>query len=203
MSTQVKITEVNLDVLMQNLAQNGFNVTIAENSEQARQKVLELVPKGAEVMTASSVTLDTLGLTPVFNDSGEYDSVKAKLMKLDRKTQSLEMQKLGAAPEYVIGSVHAVTEDGHVVIASASGSQLPAYVYGSSRVVWVVGAQKLVKDVSAGVKRVYEVVLPKESERVKKVYGLPHSDVAKLLIYNQEFNPGRINLILVKEALGY
>jgi len=121
---------------------------------------------------------------------------------MDRKTQGLEMQKLGAAPEWAVGSVHAVTEDGKVIIASASGSQLPSYAYGSSHVVWVVGSQKIVKDLDEGMKRVREYVLPLESERAMKAYGQP-SSINKLLILNKEANPGRITMVIVKEKLGF
>jgi len=112
------------------------------------------------------------------------------------------MQKLGAAPEYAVGSVHAVTEDGKVIIASNTGSQLPAYAYGSAHVIWVVGTQKIVANLEQGLKRIYEYVLPLESERLKKVYGV-ESNVSKLLIINKEIAPNRLTLILVKQKLGF
>ncbi len=114
------------------------------------------------------------------------------------------MQKLGAAPEYVIGSVHTVTEDGHVlIIASASGSQLPAYVYAAEHVIWVVGTQKIVKNIEEGMKRIYKYVLPLESARAHKAYGVPGSSVNKLLIVNKEPVPNRITIILVQQPLGF
>ena len=112
------------------------------------------------------------------------------------------MQKLGAAPEWVVGSVHAVTEEGAVLIASASGSQLPAYAFGSSHVIWVVGAQKLVKNFDEGIKRLYEYSFPLEDERARKVYGMG-SGVNKILVINKEWMEGRITMIIVKEKLGF
>lgn len=185
------------------LKANGISAMIVENGQEAKKKVLKLLPKDAEVMNMSSVTIDTLSLSKEINESGKFDSVKNKLAKMDRKTQGREMQRIGAAPEYAVGSVHAVTEDGKVLIASNSGSQLPAYVYGSLHVIWVVGTQKVVKDVDAGMKRIYEYVLPLESERVKKAYGMERSNVSKLLIINRENVEGRLTLILVKEKLGF
>ena len=138
---------------------------------EAKEKVLQIIPEGAEIMNMSSVTVDSIGLAKEINESGKYDSVRNKLVAMDRKTQGPQMQKLGAAPEWVVGSVHAVTEDGKVIVASASGSQLPAYAFGSSHVIWVVGSQKIVKDLDDGMKRVYEYVFPLENERAKKVYG--------------------------------
>ncbi len=185
------------------LKSNGINAFIVGNSQDAMKKVFEILPKGVEVMTVSSTTLDSIGASKEINESGNYNSVRNKLISMNRNTQGLEMKKLGAAPEWVVGSVHAVTEDGKVVIASNSGSQIPAYAYGAEKVVWVVGAQKIVENLDEGIKRIYEYSLPLESERVKKVYGMPSSSVNKLLIINKEGTPGRTNLIIVKENIGF
>ena len=186
------------------LEKNNIKVIVAENSGEAKTKALELIPEGAEVMAASSVTLEQLGITKEINESGKYDAVKPKLMKMDRKTQAQEMQKLGAAPEYVIGSVHAVTTDGKVIIASNTGSQLPGYAYGASHVIWVVSTKKIVKDLEEGLKRIHDYTLPQEDARMKKIYG-PQvaSAVRKLLIVSSELNRDRITLIFVKEDLGF
>ena len=196
--------EDNIEVAQKALSEHGITVLIAENGNDAKEKILSLIPKVVEVMTATSTTLDQLGITPILNDSGDYNSVKSQLMKMDRDTQSLEMQKLGAAPEYVIGSVHAVTEDGKVIVASGSGSQLPSYTYGAPHVIWVVSTKKIVKDLEQGLKRIYEYILPQEDARMKKVYGPDSgSHVNKLFILNNEINKSRITLIFVKEDLGF
>lgn len=183
---------------------SGITALIVSNGQEAKNKVLELLPEGAEVMTMSSVTLDTLGISKEINESEKFNSVKNQLAKMDRKTQSLEMQKVGAAPDWAIGSVHAVTQDGKVVIASNTGSQLPAYVYGAAHVIWVVGAQKVVKNLDEAMKRIYDYVLPLESERLNKAYNLTSgSNPSKILIINREIRPERITLIFVKEKLGF
>lgn len=184
------------------LKQNGIDALVVASGEEAKDKVLELIPKGAEVMTMSSVTLDSIGLTAEINESGNYEAVKPKLAVMNRETQAVEMQKLGAAPEYAVGSVHSVTEDGKVVVVSNTGSQLPAYAYGSMHVIWVVGAQKIVKDIDDAIDRIYDYVLPLESERLKKIYGVP-SNVSKKLVISKEINPGRIRMIIVREVLGF
>ena len=188
---------------MEALKDAGVEAILVETGEEAKNKVLEMIPAGAEVMNMSSVTIDTLGIAKEINESGKYDSVKAKLSKMNRETQNDEMQKLGAAPMWAIGSVHAVTQDGKVLVASNTGSQLPAYTYGSKHVIWVVGVQKIVPNLEEGLKRIYEYVLPLESERVKKAYGMEKSNVSKLFILNHENIAGRITLIFVKEKLGF
>lgn len=192
-----------IDKTIKALQVNGINAKFFETSQEAVKEVFSEIPEGAEIMNMTSLTLDTLGISKEIVESGKYNPVRKKLENMDRVTQSLKMQKIGAAPEWAIGSVHAVTEDGHVLIASNTGSQLPAYVYGSAHVIWVVGAQKIVQNIDEGMKRIYEYVLPLESERAKKAYGVAGSNVSKVLIVNKEIKPGRITLILVNEVLGF
>jgi hypothetical protein len=185
------------------LKENGIDAYFVQTGKEAKAKVLSLIPEGSEEMNMSSVTLETIGLADELMESKRYVSVKKKLSSMDRNTQGKEMQKLGAAPEVAVGSVHAVTEDGKVIVASNTGSQLPAYAYGSSKVIWVVGAQKIVKDLDEGIKRIYDYVLPKESEHMHKLYNVPGSFVSKLLIFNREMVKGRITMIIVNEVLGF
>ncbi len=186
------------------LKNNGINAVAVKDGLEAKQKVLEMIPEGAEVFTMQSMTLKKLGIDTAIDESGKYNPVRNQLMKLDRQTQSLQMQKLGAAPEYTVGSVHAVTQDGKVVIASNTGSQLAAYVYGSAHVIWVVGTQKIVPDLDTAFKRINDYILPLESDRLNKAYNLTvGSFVSKLLIINREINPTRLTLIFVPEVIGF
>jgi hypothetical protein len=182
------------------LKATGINSYFVENGAAAKQKFFELLPEGAEVMNNSSTTLNVLGITDELAKSSKYVSVRNKLTAMDRKTQNRLMQQMGAAPEWAVGSVHAVTQDGRVMIASASGSQLPGYAGGADHVIWVVGTQKIVKDLDDGNKRLYEYVLPLEDARARKAYGMG-SAVNKLLIINND--KSRIHLVFVNEVLGF
>lgn len=184
------------------LRSNNFKVEVVENGEEAKKKVLEFVPAEAEVFTMTSQTLEAIGVDKEINESGKYNAVRARLFAMDRNTQAREMAKLGAAPDYVVASVHAVTLDGHILIASNTGSQFSAEAYAGGKVVFVVGGQKIVKDINEGIKRIFEYSLPLEDERARKVYGMP-SAVNKILIINKEVMPERITVILVKEKLGF
>lgn len=195
-------SKVTINKTIESLKFNGIGAELVANVKEAKKKVLELIPQGSEIMNMSSVTLDSADIVKEFQ-SKNYISIKEKLMKMNRETQSEEMQKLGAAPKYAIGSVQAVTEDGKIIIASNTGSQLPSYAYGSSKVIWIVGTQKIVKNLDDAMKRIYEHCLPLESERAKKAYGVAGSNVSKILIINKEVKPDRIHLIFVNEVLGY
>lgn len=182
------------------LSKNGIETIVVENGKAAKEKVLEIIPKDSEVTTMTSMTLETTGIASAVNESGRFNPARPKLM--DTNADPQEQHRLRVIPQYTIGSVHAVTEDGQLLIASASGSQLPAYAYGAKKVILVVGAQKIVKNTKDGIKRIYEYTLPLEDKRALKAYGM-HSGVNKLLIINKEFLPNRITLILVKEKLGF
>jgi hypothetical protein len=200
--TQIPAQE-HIQKTIESLKANGMEAVLASSKDDAKAKALALIPTGAEVMTMTSVTLSELGITKELDETGKYNSVRAKFKTMDKATQGLEMQRLGAAPEYTIGSAHAVTEDGTVFIASNTGSQLAAYVYGASHVVWVVGVQKIVANDLEAKERLYEHTLPLESERAHKAYGVPGSFVSKLLMVNREVNPGRIHIIFVPEVIGF
>jgi L-lactate utilization protein LutC len=184
------------------LKANGIEAFFIQTGEEAKEKALDLIPQGAGVFDMTSMTLETISVAKEILESGKWESVRNKLNAMDRKTQRGRMQEIGAAPEWAIGSVHAVTEEGQVMIASRSGSQLPAYAYGANHVIWVVGTHKIVKDIDEGFKRIYEHSLPLEDARARKAYGIG-SSVNKILIINQEAMPERITLIFVNEVLGF
>jgi len=192
-----------LEKTAQALTANGMQTLIVENRNEAKKKILDLIPQKAEVFTATSVTLDTIGVSSEIDTSERYESVRNKLNSMNRETQSSEMQRIGSSPDWIIGSVHAVTEKGEVMIASNTGSQLAPESYGANHVIFVIGAQKIVNDIEEGFKRIYEHSLPLEAERARKAYGAPGSNVSKILIINKEIKPERITVILVKEVLGF
>lgn len=128
-----------LERTVQALQANGITPVVAATKDEARQRVLELVPEGAQVFTAQSETLNEIGVAAEINESGRYDSLRKKLMTLDRMTQRAEMRRLTAALDYVMGSVNAITENGHLISASFGGSQLGPYASGAGKVIWVAG----------------------------------------------------------------
>jgi hypothetical protein len=130
-----------IDWAISALNEYGMNASLVQTGAEAREKVLSIIPASDEVMNMTSMTLTDIGLDKDIMESGRYQATRNALAKMDRKTQELEMQRLGAAPPWAIGSVHAVTEDGSAMLASKTGSQMAAYVYGALKVIWVVGAE--------------------------------------------------------------
>ena len=184
------------------LRSHGFTAEILDDAAAARTRVKDLIPEGASVLTGASETLRLSGIDADINTSGRYQAVRPQTLAMDRATQMDEIRRMLASPDVIVGSVAAVTETGSLVVASASGSQLTGYAGGSARAIWVVGAQKLVPDLPAALRRVEDHCLPLESERAMKAYGRP-SAINRVLILNAEPHPGRGTVLLLREAIGF
>ena len=183
------------------LEEHGVSVEVVDDLDAAREAVLARIPHGSSVMTNTSVTLQETGIADAINDGGPYDSARNKMFALDFATQAQEMKAMGGQPDYALGSVHAVTRDGTLVIASASGSQLASYAWGAANVIFVVGAQKLVPTLQAAHERIYQHSLVLEDARAIAAYG-QHSSVGKVLEIHQEL-PGRIHIVLIRRVAGF
>lgn len=187
------------------LRDNGVNALQVETAEQAREKVFELLegfPAGQAVFDSSSRTLEQIGITADALAANGFTPLRAQLNALDYATQADERRRLSASPDIILGSVHAVTEAGQILVASASGSQLGPYAAGAGAVIWVIGAQKLVTDLAEAFDRIHEYSYPLEDARLREVYGMP-STLAKWLIVERELFPGRVTAIIVNEVLGF
>jgi hypothetical protein len=180
---------------------HGFEVRLVDDGDAARDLVLTLIPEGAEVGEGASITMRQLGLTAIIDESGRYDALRPRTRAMDRATQMREIRKLGAAPDFQLNSVSAVTEDGRLVVASMTGSQLGPIGFGAGRVVLVIGSQKIVPDLDTALRRVEEYSYPLEDANLQEAFGR-HSAINKMLIVNAEFVPGRVTVILVRRPVG-
>jgi hypothetical protein len=186
---------------VQALEANHIQTIIVDTGDEARSRVLNLLPARGLVYQSASRTLELTGLAADIDHSTTFQPVRPLVRALDRATQQPEIRRLCASPDVLVGSVHAITEQGQVLVASAAGNQLGAAAFGASRVIWVVGIQKLVHNLDAGLRRIREYCQPLEDARTRVAYGQP-SAINKILIVNGE-QPGRITIILVKQNLGF
>ena len=184
------------------LRANNVEAIVVDDAEAAKRAVLERIPDGAEVHSGASKTLQQTGILAELEASSKIQWLRTQILSMDRATQGREIRKIGAAPDVMLGSVSAVTEDGKLVTASNSGSQLGPYVSGAGKLILVIGAQKIVKDLDEALRRLYEYALPLESERLRAALGV-ESYVSKILISNRDSRPGRTTAIVVREALGF
>jgi len=184
------------------LTAHGFTVEVLDDAAAARTRVKDLIPEGASVFTGASETLRLSGIDADINTSGRYDAIRPRVLAMDRATAADDIRRLLAGPDVIVGSVAALTETGSLVVASGSGSQLPGYAGGAARAIWIVGAQKVVPDLSTALRRVEDHCLPLESARTQEVHGWP-SAVNRLLVLNAEPRPGRGTVLLLREAIGF
>lgn len=173
--------------------------------EDALARLGELIPQGASVMTGGSVTLEQIGFTGLLK-SGDHPWKNLKnaiVAEKDPVVQS-RLRKEGTLADYFLGSIHAVTEDGEILIASNTGSQLPAYAYSSANVIWVVGTQKITPNFEEAMNRLNTYIMPLEDKRMKDL-GMGGTSIGKLLIFRREspYNTRKVHLIFVNEKLGF
>jgi hypothetical protein len=189
-----------IDTTIEALKAKGYNVIFAENGKEAKARALEIIPTHAEIMNATSKTLSTISMADEILESDRYHPVRKMWEEMGNRLK--DIHRLEAVPDWMIGSVHALTRDGNLMIASKTGSQLAGYAYGAFHMLWVIGAQKIVKDIDEGLRRIFEYCLPLEDARAREIYGTA-SSVGKVLILYQEAAKGRINIIVVNEVLGF
>ncbi len=183
------------------LERRNIEAIVVDTGAEARERVLAMIPQGADVHWAKSLTLEQIGVVDELMTPGRYDPVRPRYMAMDRATQMGEIRRLMAAPDYMLGSVQAVTDEGELIDVSYSGSQIGPYAASAGRVILVVGSQKIVADVDEGIRRAREHVMPYEDARLREQLGVP-TRLAKLLVIYEEARPGRTTVVLVREPIG-
>lgn len=186
------------------LKERGFESHVVATGDEALALIKTLVPAGASVMNGSSVTLQEIGFIEYLK-SGEHDwnNLHEAILKEEDPARQAELRKLSVLSDAYLGSVHALTEAGELVIASASGSQLPHIVFTSNLVILVASTKKIATDLPDAMSRLIQHVYPLEDARMKST-GAPGSVMSKVLTYERHPGWGRtIHVILVNEDLGY
>jgi len=190
-----------LQALTTRLRQRNFEVLVVDDADRAKAAVFALLPEGAEVHSGKSKTLEDAGIFDKLMKSGRYNFLRTRMRQMNYETQAREIRKLGAAPDFMLGSVQAVTEAGQLVAASGSGSQIGPYAFGAGQLILVIGSQKVVPDLDAALRRIAEHVQPYEDMRLREQMG-EGSQLARVLILERDFRPGRTTIILVREPIG-
>jgi L-lactate utilization protein LutC len=193
--------EGELQQVAERIRERNIEVVIVNTGEEARQVVLERIPQGAQVHSGKSKTLQEAGIIDAIMDPNQFSAVRHQTLKMDRKTQGAEIRKLLAAPDFMLGSVQAITEAGMLVDVSATGSQIGPYANTAGKVILVVGSQKIVPDLETAIQRIREYVQPWEEEQVRKAANIS-TFVGKILIVEREWTNGRMTVILVREPIG-
>lgn len=190
---------------VKSLSEKHMKTYVVKDGKEALENIKTLIPKGASLMNGSSRTLEQIGFVEYLKSEqhGWNNLHKAIVEQKDPVKQAI-LRKQSVLSDYYIGSAHALTEEGTLVIASNTGSQLPHIVFTSQNIVFVISTKKIVPTTNDAMDRLYTHVVPLESERMMGVYGVPTA-VNKILVFNNE-NPmmGRnVHVILVETDLGF
>ncbi|MEW6033239.1 MAG: lactate utilization protein [Chloroflexota bacterium] len=140
------------------LERNGFSACFVDSKEEARQKILELVPDGAAVGAGGSITIREIGVLDVLKERGHrlYDHWAPGLTQ----EQVLAIRRAQLTCDVFLTSANAVTSDGRLVCCDGAGNRVAAMAFGPKKVVVAVGANKIVCDLDTALRRVKEVAAP-------------------------------------------
>ena len=200
-------TTVRVQKTMEAVRERGVNVTLMETKESALSYVQTLIPPGASVMTGASTTLQQIGLEALLlGGNHPWQYLKSGILAEKDPARQVALRRQATLADYFLGSVHAIVETGELLIASATGSQLSAYAYSSSNIIWVAGTHKITANLDIAFQRMREYALPLEDQHLKKQYGPNVTGmIGKILVFEREasYLHRNISLVLVNEVLGF
>jgi L-lactate utilization protein LutB len=152
-----------MDELLDKLRKNGMDASFVPAGEQARAKVLDMIPRHAKVGIGGSVTIRQLGLIETLLERGNevFDHWRPGLSKDER----LGVARRHLTADYFLSSSNALTMDGKLVNTDNTGNRVSALVFGPQHVIVVLGTNKIVENVDEGIKRVKETAAPLNCQR--------------------------------------
>ena len=200
--TTVLVDDAAIERTVAALRGRNIDAVVAADGNDAREKLIGMIPDGAEVFKSTSETLDTIGYSDYIRETERYRNLYREIAAETDRERQRELRRLASVAEYYVGSVHAIAETGEVIIASGSGSQLGAYVFGAKQVIWVAGVQKICPTVSDALARVRGYAVERHHQWAE-ANGRTAGPMGKLLIFENEQQAGRVRLVLIKESVGW
>lgn len=185
------------------IRERGIEVIIVDSKREALGKIINMIPRGAEVFHGSSVTLREIGFLDYLR-SGKHEWIylNDEILKEASQEARQERRRKALLAEYFLASVNAITQSGELVACDQSGSRVGAFPFAAKKLILIAGVHKITSTLNEAMRRVKEYAYPLEDERAMGAYGM-HSLMGKWIIIEREISLGRITLILVKEKLGF
>ena len=196
--------------IIKDLEKRNMEGYFCESSEEAVQLVLSLLPQKATISWGGSETIKECGLMDAIK-AGDYDL-------LDRANVAPEeyrefYSKVVMADAFLM-STNAITESGELVNIDGASNRLSCLLHGPQNVFVIVGMNKLVSDVSAGIGRIRNVACPANTLRLNRKTPCSltgkcgdcysqDSICSQIVVTRRSTQPKRIKVILVAENLGY
>ena len=194
-----------MNITIANLAKHNIEGLVVADKAAALAKIKELIPTGASVMNGASVTLEQIGFVDYLKEGSHgWYNLHAGIVSESDPLKQAALRQSATHADYYLGSVHALAETGEFVIASNTGSQLPHVVFTSKNLIFVVGAQKIVPNLTLALTRLSDYVVPLEDQHMQSKYGVG-TYANKIVIFRGEnAHMGRkVHLLIVGESLGF
>jgi hypothetical protein len=181
------------------LERNNIRAFIAPNIATAKKQLIAITPSQSEIFPLALNSMGVIQEFSVSEHSPLSDAETTTFAPNHHKGNPLQNNETSG---YMIGGVHAVTENEGLLIFSITGAQLVRYVSGEVHAIWIVGAQKIVSTMEEGLTRVAKYTLPPKGAPAF-LNDRRSPGAHKPLIVYKEFVPGRSTVILVKEQTGF
>ena len=202
--------------IIKHLGKRGMNATYAATGEEAKAKLLSMIPNPSSVIRCGSESAAQLGLWEAIAALPGVEFIDP--YKAPTPAESLALRAKGLNADIMVASTNAITLDGKLVNLDGIGNRVAAMCFGPKKVLLVVGMNKVVSNLDAAMDRVRTLAAPINSMRVNAKAdpkppctedGLCHQCASPnkicnmwLIIEGQKFKD-RMHIILVGEDLGY
>lgn len=186
------------------LKSHGVSSTLVNNKQEALTEIINTIPAGSRILNGSSTSLIDVGFMDILKGGKhQWINLHAEILRESDPIKRFDLRRKALTEaDYFLSSVNAITEDGKLVAVDASGSRVGAMPSAAKKLLLVVGANKIVPNLNSAFERIRNYVFPLEDKRMMKLYNI-HTSFGKWVIIENESTPKRIQLILVKEALGF
>ncbi len=187
------------------LTTNHFMPEVMATKEAALAHIKEIIPKGASVMNGASLTLQQIGFIDYLKDGSHgWNNLHAAILAETDAAKQSDLRKMGVISDFYLGSVHALSQTGELVIASNTGSQLPHLAYTSPNLILVISTEKITPTLTDAIKRLEEHVIPLENTRIQALYKIDTTYAKTLILHKENPSLGRkVHVLLVEEKLGF
>ncbi len=194
--------------VIEGLRSRNMEAEFAETKEEALKKALELIPEGACVSMGGSMSVHAIGLSEALKN-GNYNFIDRDAYEDKRQAMLLAYDA-----DFFLSSCNAMTEDGVMVNIDGNANRVSAIAQGPKHVLFIVGMNKICKDVDHAMKRARNVASPINAQRfglktpctqTGSCMNCKSADTicCQFLITRYSRHAGRIHVILVNEDLGY
>lgn len=201
------------EALIKNLAKKSMVGYYTADADEARDKVMSLIPEGATVILTGSQTLEQIGVKPILRDSGKYDTLNPYEPGIE-PGEDIARRRRGMTADVMVSSTNAITEDGALVNLDGMGNRTAGMIFGPAKVVLAVGMNKVVADEEEAWVRIRNYSAPLNNRRINTPNPCTETGFCQdcnskrricnyFTVIERSYIPNRIHIVLIGQDLGY